>query len=166
VLDPAIAREVVGMMETVVTQGGAKRAGVLGYRVAGKTGTARLASGGGYARGRYASLFAGLVPASNPRFAAVVVISDSQEGGYYGGLVAAPVFHNVMDGALRLMDVPPDDIETWLAVQAKAEAKLGGNKPAAPAAMPASLDDATDMTDSPTFDAPAPVAVQGTGGVR
>nr|WP_295379898.1 penicillin-binding protein 2 [Pseudoxanthomonas sp.] len=167
VLDPAIAREVVGMMETVVTQGGAKRAGVLGYRVAGKTGTARMASGGGYARGRYASLFAGLVPASNPRFAAVVVISDSQEGGYYGGLVAAPVFHNVMDGALRLMDVPPDDIETWLAVQAKADAKLAGNKPAAAVqAMPASLDDAADITDSPTFDAPPPVAAQGTGGVR
>ncbi|WP_411832975.1 peptidoglycan D,D-transpeptidase FtsI family protein [Pseudoxanthomonas mexicana] len=146
VLEPAIAREVVGMMETVVSQGGARRAGVLGYRVAGKTGTARLASGGGYARGRYASLFAGLVPASNPRFAAVVVISDSQEGGYYGGLVAAPVFHNVMDGALRLMDVPPDDIETWLAVQARGEARAAGQRPA-PAAHDESAVDTTAFHD-------------------
>ena len=166
VIDPAIAREVVGMMETVVTQGGAKRAGVLGYRVAGKTGTARLASGGGYARGRYASLFAGLVPASNPRFAAVVVVSDSQEGGYYGGLVAAPVFHNVMDGALRLMDVPPDDIETWLAMQAKSEARAG--KPVA--TVPAPIDDAADLMDTASFDAVptavAPAAAPVNGGVR
>ncbi|HAI93360.1 MAG TPA: cell division protein, partial [Xanthomonadaceae bacterium] len=106
IADPRITREVVDMMETVVTQGGAKAAGILGYRVAGKTGTARQASGGGYAAGRYASLFAGLVPASHPRFATVIVINDSQEGGYYGGLVSAPVFHNIMEGALRLMDVP------------------------------------------------------------
>ncbi|WP_425605484.1 peptidoglycan D,D-transpeptidase FtsI family protein [Pseudoxanthomonas putridarboris] len=162
VLDPAIAREVVDMMETVVTQGGAKRAGVLGYRVAGKTGTARVASGGGYAHGRYASLFAGLVPASNPRFAAVVVITDSQEGGYYGGLVAAPVFHNVMDGALRLMDVPPDDIETWLAAQARNERKPAGATPAA-AAIP---DDAADTADTAAFDLPPPVALQDAGGMR
>jgi cell division protein FtsI (penicillin-binding protein 3) len=136
------------MMETVVTQGGAKRAGVLGYRVAGKTGTARIASGGGYAKGRYASFFAGLVPASNPRFAAVVVINDSQEGGYYGGLVAAPVFHDVMDGTLRLMDVPPDDIEAWLAAQAKHAGKPTG---AAPAPI---VDDAVDTTDPSAFDAP------------
>ncbi len=155
VLDPAIAREVVGMMETVVTQGGAKRAGVLGYRVAGKTGTARVASGGGYARGRYASLFAGLVPASNPRFAAVVVITDSQEGGYYGGLVAAPVFHNVMDGALRLMDVPPDDIETWLAAQAKNQGK--GARTVA-VNVPAPVDDVVDTTDPTAVDVPPPPA--------
>ena len=152
VLDPAIAREVVGMMETVVTQGGAKRAGVLGYRVAGKTGTARIASGGGYAKGRYASFFAGLVPASNPRFAAVVVINDSQEGGYFGGLVAAPVFHDVMEGALRLMDVPPDDIEAWLAAQAKNAGKPGA---AAQATVPTPIaDDAVDTTDPSAFDAP------------
>ena len=152
VLDPAIAREVVGMMETVVTQGGAKRAGVLGYRVAGKTGTARIASGGGYAKGRYASFFAGLVPASNPRFAAVVVITDSQEGGYFGGLVAAPVFHDVMEGALRLMDVPPDDIEAWLAAQAKNAGKPGA---AAQAPVPTPIaDDAVDTTDPSAFDAP------------
>ena len=151
-LDPAIAREVVGMMETVVTQGGAKRAGVLGYRVAGKTGTARIASGGGYAKGRYASFFAGLVPASNPRFAAVVVINDSQEGGYFGGLVAAPVFHDVMEGALRLMDVPPDDIEAWLAAQAKNAGKPGA---AAQAPVPTPIaDDAVDTTDPSAFDAP------------
>jgi cell division protein FtsI (penicillin-binding protein 3) len=51
-------------------------------------------------------------------------------GSYYGGLVAGPVFHNVMEGALRLMDVPPDDIDAWLAAQAKTEAKARHGKPA------------------------------------
>jgi len=117
VIDPQIAKDVVAMMETVVTQGGAKQAAVLGYHVAGKTGTARKAGPGGYERGHYNALFAGVVPASNPRFATVIVINDPQGGKYYGGLVSAPVFHNVMDGALRLMDVPPDDIQSWLAAQ-------------------------------------------------
>src|SRR5690606_39462671 len=94
-----------------------------GYHVAGKTGTARKASGGGYSR-RYVSFFAGVVPVENPRFSMVVVIDDPDPAkGIYGGLVSAPVFQSVMDGALRLMDVPPDDIETWLAEQAKQQAK-------------------------------------------
>ncbi|GAB3059150.1 peptidoglycan D,D-transpeptidase FtsI family protein [Stenotrophomonas tumulicola] len=117
VVDPDIASQVVSMMETVVTQGGAKQAAVLGYHVAGKTGTARKAGPGGYIAGHYNALFAGVVPATNPRFATVVVINDPQGGKYYGGLVSAPVFHNVMEGALRLMDVPPDDIQSWLAAQ-------------------------------------------------
>jgi len=117
VISPEVAREVVAMMETVVTQGGAKQAAVLGYHVAGKTGTARKTGPGGYERGHYNALFAGVVPATNPRFATVIVINDPQAGKYYGGLVSAPVFHNVMEGALRLMDVAPDDIQSWLAAQ-------------------------------------------------
>ena len=124
VMDPVVANEVLRMMETVTLPGGtATQARVLGYRVAGKTGTARKASAGGYSR-RYVAFFAGLVPASNPRFSMVVVINDpAPELAYVGGLVSAPVFHNVMDGALRLMDVAPDDLDAWLAVQAAAEAK-------------------------------------------
>ncbi|WP_255505403.1 penicillin-binding transpeptidase domain-containing protein [Alkalisalibacterium limincola] len=103
------------MLETVTgPEGSATRARVVGYRVAGKTGTSRKASVGGYQR-RYLSLFAGLVPASNPRLAMVVVIDDPKGSGYYGGLVAAPVFAGVMEGALRLLDVPPDASEQWYA---------------------------------------------------
>ncbi|MFC4729333.1 peptidoglycan D,D-transpeptidase FtsI family protein [Coralloluteibacterium thermophilus] len=116
VIDPRIARQLIDMMETVTgPEGGARRANVSGYRVAGKTGTSRRAVSGGYER-RYISMFAGLVPASEPRFAMVVAIQDPDTSAYYGGLVAAPVFHDVMDGALRLMDVPPDRVEQWLAV--------------------------------------------------
>ena len=137
VVDERVADEVVRMMQTVVTNGGAKQAGILGYHVAGKTGTARKAGPGGYVRGRYNALFAGLVPASNPRFATVIVINDPQAGMYYGGLVAAPVFHHVMEGALRLMDVPPDNIDAWLAAQASG--KLGHSASVLPAQPDASL---------------------------
>ncbi|MHC9086992.1 peptidoglycan D,D-transpeptidase FtsI family protein [Luteimonas sp. RIT-PG2_3] len=133
VLDPAIAREVVHMMQTVTETGGtATRAAILGYHVAGKTGTARKASGGGYDR-RYVAFFAGLVPVEKPRFSMAVVINDPDpsKGIYGGGVVSAPVFQRVMEGALRLMDVPPDDIETWLAAQAEAEAKRARANPAA-----------------------------------
>lgn len=125
VLDAGIAHDVMQMMRTVTEPGGtATQAAILGYHVAGKTGTARKFSDtGGYTR-RYVSFFAGLVPVENPRFSMTVVINDPDPAkGYFGGLVSAPVFKNVMDGALRLMDVAPDDIETWLAVQAEAEAK-------------------------------------------
>ncbi|HET7127102.1 MAG TPA: penicillin-binding protein 2 [Lysobacter sp.] len=136
VLTPQLAHEVVRMMQTVTEPGGtATRAAILGYHVAGKTGTARVASGGGYSR-NYVSFFAGVVPVENPRFAMAVVINepDTSKGWSFGGggYVAAPVFHNVMEGALRLMDVPPDDIDTWLAAQAAAEAKARHGKPAAP----------------------------------
>ncbi|ODS63111.1 MAG: cell division protein [Arenimonas sp. SCN 70-307] len=118
VIDPAIARQLMDMLETVVgPEGTARRAAVTGYRVAGKTGTSRKADGGGYAAKRYAAVFVGLVPATNPRFAMAVVIHEPQGLEYGGGAVSAPVFHRVMDGALRLMDVPPDDIEKWYAAQ-------------------------------------------------
>ncbi len=123
VLDPQVAHEVMRMMQTVTETGGtATQAAILGYHVAGKTGTARKYSEtGGYTR-RYLSYFAGVVPVQNPRFSMVVVVNDPDpERGYFGGLVSAPVFRTVMDGALRLMDVPPDDIDTWIAAQNNAQ---------------------------------------------
>lgn len=125
VLEPKIAQEVLHMMQTVTEPGGtATQAAILGYHVAGKTGTSRKASAGGYSR-RYIGYFAGLVPVENPRFAMVVAVNDPDPSrkGYYGGVVSAPVFRNVMEGALRLMNVAPDDLDTWLAVQQAAEAK-------------------------------------------
>jgi cell division protein FtsI (penicillin-binding protein 3) len=111
------------MMQTVTEPGGtATQAAILGYHVAGKTGTARKSHNGGYSR-RYVAFFAGLVPVDNPRFSMAVVVNDPDPArGYYGGQVSAPVFKNVMEGALRLMDVPPDDIDTWIAAQQKAAA--------------------------------------------
>src|SRR5690606_899099 len=76
------------------------------------------------------ALSAGVVPVESARFSMAVVVSEPGPGrrGYYGGSVSGPVFHDVMQGALRLMDVPPDDIESWLAVQRKG-AGLGTRDP-------------------------------------
>lgn len=111
VLDAAIAQQLVTMLEAAVGDkgtGGAAR--VAGYRVAGKTGTVRKSAAGGYAEDSYLSVFAGVVPASKPRLAMVVMINDPRGDEYYGGLVAAPVFGRVMSGALRLLDIAPDDL--------------------------------------------------------
>jgi cell division protein FtsI (penicillin-binding protein 3) len=113
VLDDSVARELVRMMESVVSESGtARRASVMGYRVSGKTGTAWKASNGGYDPTRYMAVFGGVVPASKPRLAAVVVIDEPSAGRFYGGDVAAPVFAEVMSGALRLLAIPPDDLNS------------------------------------------------------
>ena len=124
-MDPQIAHNILGMLESVTEAGGtAQKAAITGYHVAGKTGTARTASGGGYTK-RYVSVFAGVVPLDRPKFATVVVINNPRGRDYYGGLVSAPVFHNIMDGSLRLMDVPPDHVEQWYAANApKAPAEV------------------------------------------
>jgi cell division protein FtsI (penicillin-binding protein 3) len=112
VIEPRVARELIGMMESVVsTEGSGKRASLLGYRVAGKTGTAWTADGGSYNTNRIKASFGGVVPASHPRLAAIVIIDEPTGNKYYGGDVAAPVFANVMAGALRLMGVPPDGLD-------------------------------------------------------
>jgi len=96
----------------VIQAGGtATRAALLGYRVAGKTGTAEKLVAGGYSTDKYMAVFAGLVPASHPKIATVVVIDEPSGEVHQGGTVAAPVFSRVMSGALRLMDVPPDDLQ-------------------------------------------------------
>ena len=111
IMDPEIAREVAVMLETVTgPEGTGKSARVNNYRVSGKTGTSRKASAAGYAS-RYIATFAGFAPSSHPRLAVVVTINDPSAGEYYGGLVAAPLFSTIMGGALRLLDVAPDDFQ-------------------------------------------------------
>lgn len=109
VLDPALANQLAGMLETVTgPEGTGQGARVEGYRVAGKTGTSRKASAGGYGD-RYVASFAGFAPVSDPELVVVVVINDPSGDHYYGGQVAAPLFSDVMAAGLRLFNVPPDD---------------------------------------------------------
>src|SRR5690606_19487508 len=95
----------------VSEEGTGNRAALLGYRVAGKTGTSWKAENGGYSSEKHMAVFGGVVPASRPKLAAVVVIDEPTGNKYYGGEVAAPVFANVMAGAMRLLCVPPDGLE-------------------------------------------------------
>jgi cell division protein FtsI (penicillin-binding protein 3) len=110
VFSPATARAVKDMLELVVLPGGtALRAQVLGYRVAGKTGTThKLSPQGGYEKNKYVGSFVGMAPASNPRLIMAVMIDDPSSGEYYGGTVAAPVFSAVMADTLRMLSIPQD----------------------------------------------------------
>ncbi|NVJ65588.1 MAG: peptidoglycan glycosyltransferase FtsI [Gammaproteobacteria bacterium] len=109
VIQADIAKDVVSMMENVVADGGTgTRARVEGYRVAGKTGTARkVAKTGGYGD-EYVTVFAGLVPATAPKLAIVVMVDEPAGDAYYGGTVSAPIFSKVAGKALDLMNVAPD----------------------------------------------------------
>ncbi|MCL6306614.1 MULTISPECIES: peptidoglycan D,D-transpeptidase FtsI family protein [Pseudomonas] len=122
------AKTLQGMLQQVIEDPrGVYRARVPSYHVAGKSGTARKTSIGtkGYAENSYRSLFAGFGPMSNPRYAIVVVIDEPSKGGYYGGLVSAPVFSKVMSGTLRLMNVTPDNLAPPEQVNAAPAAKGG-----------------------------------------
>ncbi|NII09899.1 penicillin-binding protein 2 [Oleiagrimonas sp. C23AA] len=114
VISPKIDHEIIQMLKTVVTKDGtAPSAQVANYSVAGKTGTARIAAAGGYSKGKYFSVFAGMIPASDPRLVGVIMVRDAKKKSYFGGKVSAPVFSKVMAGAVRLLDIPPDDVKTW-----------------------------------------------------
>jgi cell division protein FtsI (penicillin-binding protein 3) len=129
VFDADIAQQLRAMMTKVVLKGTGKKAAIAGYSVAGKTGTSHKVGAGGYQENRYRATFAGMVPASNPRFVAVVTVDDPQGMVYYGGEVAAPVFSRVMGSALRLWNIPPDLPEqldaNYLMVNAENKAARG-----------------------------------------
>ena len=97
------------MLELVTQTGGtATTAQTLGYRVGGKTGTAHKVEGKGYAGNKYRGFFVGMAPMSAPRIVVAVMVDEPSAGGYYGGVVAAPAFANIVAGTLRSMNVLPD----------------------------------------------------------
>ena len=113
VMKSSTAKTIIRMMEEVVgPEGTAQAAAISGYRVAGKTGTAKKSVDGGYEEDDYIAVFAGLAPASNPRLVMAVMIDEPTQNGYYGGTVAAPVFRETMSNALRILDIAPDDPAT------------------------------------------------------
>ncbi len=123
VLTEKNARAVVAMLEGVTLKGGSgTQARVPGYRVAGKTGTSRKAVAGGYGDD-YVAMFTGIAPVSNPRLAIAVSVNDPKGDRYYGGQVAAPVFSEVMQGALQLLNEKPDDREENLSMR-RGESRL------------------------------------------
>lgn len=114
VIDPKLTGLIRTMLETAASdQGTGKRAMIDGYSVGGKTGTLhKVAATGGYDQHRYMSIFAGLSPVDQPRIVTIVVIDEPGIGDYFGGLVAAPVFSEVTGSALRLLQVPPDQLDS------------------------------------------------------
>ncbi|HEY3598260.1 MAG TPA: penicillin-binding protein 2 [Paraburkholderia sp.] len=109
VTTPATAASIRAMLEMATGPGGTgQAASVAGYRVGGKTGTARKQVGATYAKNRYRALFVGIAPMSDPRLIVAVMIDDPAGRVFYGGTVAGPVFAAVTGGVLQLLGVPPD----------------------------------------------------------
>jgi cell division protein FtsI (penicillin-binding protein 3) len=108
-----IVKDVRQMLQAAAgASGTGKRAMIDGYSVGGKTGTMhKVKAGGGFDDNRYRSVFAGFSPVDNPRLVTIVVIDEPQNGTYFGGLVAAPVFSEVTGNALRLLQVTPDQLD-------------------------------------------------------
>ena len=117
VLDPAICERIVRGMKFVTKEGGtSKRADVMGYTEAGKSGTAEKVIAGNYSKQNYISSFLGFVPAKNPRFVLLVTL-DEPEVKYlpgigkqhHAGVCAAPIFRAIAERSLQYLGVEPDD---------------------------------------------------------
>ena len=138
VVSPETAEKIRSMLVGVVEEGTGKRARLADYDVAGKTGTAQKIIGGKYSQSAYIASFAGFVPASNPRYAIIVVL-DNPRGAHQGGQVAAPVFNEIASAALIDNGVLPDSeaYRSSLAkLREKAQEKTQSNSVARPAATP------------------------------
>ena len=119
VISPKTARQVREMLRAAAGPGGtAPKAQALGYSVGGKTGTARKHEGRGYVSNRYRAWFVGFAPVSDPRIIVAVMVDEPSKGVYYGGEIAAPVFSQVVQQTLRMMNVPTDiEVRPQIVVQ-------------------------------------------------
>jgi cell division protein FtsI (penicillin-binding protein 3) len=107
VMSERVAAQIRAMLRRVVTEGTGKRAAIDAYAVAGKTGTVRKIGKDGYEDTHHLTFFAGMTPAKEPRLVGLVLINDPEGESSGGGTIAAPLFSRVMEGALRLLYVPP-----------------------------------------------------------
>jgi len=140
-------------MQGVTEDGTAKAAAIPGYAVAGKTGTAQKVTNGRYDSSKFLSSFVGIVPADNPRLVVAVMI-DEPQGIHYGGVVAAPAFKAIAEGALRYLGVAPSSPSSLMVADKKDKRPIKPEpKPAAAEAEP----------DSPGLDEPAAVVASEQG---
>lgn len=114
VIDEKIADQMLVLLKSVLSKGGtADSIKIPGYQLAGKTGTAKIVGPHGYEKHSYNSSFVGIVPASRPRLVIAVLIHNPKNKLDYlrnGGFVSAPVFENIAEGAIRTLNIPPDDL--------------------------------------------------------
>ena len=109
VISPQTAKTLREMLALVTGPGGtAPKAQTIGYSVGGKSGTAYKQEGKGYAVKKYRSWFVGIAPINNPRIVVAVMVDEPNNGKWYGGDVAAPVFSDLVQQTLRTLGVQPD----------------------------------------------------------
>ncbi|KMM84454.1 penicillin-binding protein 3A [Pseudomonas taetrolens] len=123
VISPEVANTVLDMMIQAVDGPGAggKRAAIKGYVIAGKSGTSRKASSGGYKSNKYRAMFVGIAPANAPEFIMAVVVDEPTAHGYFGGAIAAPIFKEVLEDVLRIRNIPGHESEVFPAVHVSLE---------------------------------------------
>jgi len=111
IIEANVADEVLEMLRTVVEDNGtAANAQINGYHVGGKTGTVQIAGAKGYNDQHHTAIFVGIAPITRPKLVMVVVVHDPQGKSFYGGSISAPIFAKVMGGALRLLNILPDNL--------------------------------------------------------
>ena len=124
-INPNTHKTIVQMMKTVTKPGGTSAAaGVPGYEVAGKTGTANKIENGRYVKEKYFSSFCGFIPADKPEFVMIITCDEAKGEGseVYGGAVAGPPFSRIAQQSLKFLGVPQDMTEEeWLADRKKCE---------------------------------------------
>lgn len=117
-VSPETAHEIKAMMNLVVSpEGTGTKAGIDGYEICGKTGTAQKVTEGskGYAKNKYISVFAGFAPLDNPELAVLVIVDEPQKQ-YYGGDVAAPAFKTILAESFNYLNIPPEKNKTLVAL--------------------------------------------------
>ena len=123
------------MLKNVVSRGTGVRAGMSDHIVAGKTGTAQKAFRGGYSPDKFIASFGGYVPADRPRLVILVVV-DEPRNEQYGGIIAAPVFREISEAALRYLNVPPSIPQRSIGMQPPQLAAFSQQKLPAGTAVP------------------------------
>lgn len=120
VISPEVANNILDMMVHAVDGPGAggKRAAIEGYVIAGKSGTSRKASSGGYKSNEYRAMFVGIAPANAPEFIMAVVVDKPTANGYFGGAIAAPIFKEIIEDVLRVRNIPGNASEVFPAALA------------------------------------------------
>lgn len=120
VIDRQLADQMLVLLKAVAEGGSGLQARIQGYQIGGKTGTAYILGSNGYQKNHYTSSFIGIAPLSNPQLVVAVILHDVKGNMHFGAQVSAPIFANVMGGALRYLNIAPDNLADNLA---KADSK-------------------------------------------
>ena len=105
ILSKETSEKMRGILETVVSEGGGKKAQIEGYRIGGKTATSQTLP---RSANRYIGSFIGFAPADDPQVAAMAIIYNPQ-GIYYGGTIAAPVVRDIFDNILPYLGIEREE---------------------------------------------------------
>jgi len=109
VMDEDLARRLRDMLEGVVREGTGELARVPGFRTAGKTGTAQRAVAGTFDDEHHVAWFAGFLPMPDPRLVVVVAVEDPSTIDFWASTVAAPIFADIAEASVCLLDLPPTE---------------------------------------------------------